>query len=101
MDEVLKFVILEGGLKNAQKFLCFCKNDSILRPFWVKFRFERPVLSSTKRAQNKHTTNWRTQAKLLDVLFNDIMRKAKIRSYNFLAFSDRLFAICPATNTKL
>ena len=41
--------------KKTQKNFCvFCKNDSILRPFLVKFRFERPVLSSAKRVQNKH-----------------------------------------------
>ena len=40
----------------------------------MKFRFERPVLSSAKRAQNKHKKNWRAQAKLLDVLSNDIIR---------------------------
>ena len=53
MGEVLKFVTLNGGLKkkNAKNFCVFCKNDSILRPFLVKFRFERPVLSSAKRAQ--------------------------------------------------
>ena len=79
MGEVLKFVTLDGGLrKKTQKNFCvFCKNDSILRPFLVKFRFERPVLSSAKRAQNKHKNRWRAQAKLLDVLSNDILRKAK------------------------
>ena len=41
MGEELKFVTLDGGLR-------------ILRPFLVKFRFERPILSSAKRAQNKH-----------------------------------------------
>ena len=77
MGEVLKIVTSDGGLrkKNAKKF--FCKNDSILRPFLVKFRFERPVLSSAKRVQNKHKNHWRAQAKLLDVLFNDILQKAK------------------------
>ena len=52
MGEVLKFVTLDFRFvtfaKNAK---IFCKNDSILRPFLVKFRFERPVLSSAKRAQ--------------------------------------------------
>ena len=53
MGEVLKFVTLDGGLrkKNPRKCLRFCKNDSILRPFLVKFQFERPILSSAKRAQ--------------------------------------------------
>ena len=53
MGEVLKFVTLDGGLrKKTQKiFAFFYKNDSILRAFLVKFRFERPVLSSAKRAQ--------------------------------------------------
>ena len=63
--------------KNVNKFCVFCKNDSILRPFLVKFRFERPVLSSAKRAQNRHKKHWRAQAKLLDVLSNDSLRKAK------------------------
>ena len=65
MVEVLKFVTLNGGLrKTTQKNFCvFCKNDSILRPFLVKFRFERPVLSSAKRTQNKHKKHWRAQAK--------------------------------------
>ena len=68
LGEMLKFVTLDGVSE---------KNDSILRPLSVKFRFERPVLSSAKRAQNKYKKYWRAQAKLLDVLFNDIMRKAK------------------------
>ena len=83
MGEVLQFVIPDGGLrkKNANKNFCvFCKNNSILRPFEVKFHFERPVLNSKKRAQNKHKKNWRAQAKLLDVFSDDIMRKAKKRS---------------------
>ena len=68
--QVLKFVTLDGVLEKQRKkiFAFFCKNDSILRPFLVKFWFERPVLSSTKRAQNKHKKHWRAQAKLLDVL---------------------------------
>ena len=79
VGEVLKFVTLDGGLRKKSKknFCVFCKNDSILRPFLVKFRFKRPVLSSAKRAQNKHKKNWRAQAKLLDVLSNDILRKIK------------------------
>ena len=60
-----------------KNFCIFCKNDSILRPFLVKFRFQRPVLSSAKRAQNKHKKHWRAQAKLSDVLSNDILQKAK------------------------
>ena len=53
MGEVLKFVTLNGGLRKK------IKNYSILRSFLVKFRSERPVLSSAKRAQNKHKINWR------------------------------------------
>ena len=87
--------------KNAKNFCVFCNNDSIVRPFLVKFRFEWPALSSAKHAQNKHKKNWRAQAKLLDVLSNDILRKVKKWSYNILAIGDRLFAICQATNTKL
>ena len=79
MGVVLKFVTLDGGLrkKKAKKLCVFYKNDSILRPFLVRFRFEWPALSSTKRAQNKHKKLWRAQAKLLDVLSNDILQKAK------------------------
>ena len=103
MGEVLKFVTLDGGLrkKNAKSFYVFCKNNSILRPFVGKFRFECPVLSSAKRAQNKHKKHWRAQAKLLDVLSYDILRNTKKQSYNFLAIGDRLFAICRAANAKL
>ena len=103
MGEVLKIATLDRGLrKKMQKNFCvFCRNDSILRPFLVKFRFERPVLSSAKRAQNKHKKHWRAQAKLLAVLSSDILRKAKKLSYNFLAIADRLFAICRVANTNL
>ena len=88
MGEVLKFVTLNGGRrkKTQKKFCFFCKNDSILRSFLFKFQFERPVLSSAKRAQNKHKKNWRAQAKLLDVLSNDIMRRPKneVQFYGYL-----------------
>ena len=79
MGEVLKFVTLDGSLrkKTQKNFGVFCKNDSILRTFLVKFRFERPVLSSEKRTQNKYKKHWRAQAKLLDVLSDDIMQNAK------------------------
>ena len=79
MGEMLKFVTLDGGMrKKTQKNFCiFGKIDSILRPFLVTFRFERPVLSCAKHAQIKHKKNWRAQAKLFDVLSTDIMRKAK------------------------
>ena len=34
MDEMLKFVTSYAGLeRNGKKFLFFCKNNSILRPF--------------------------------------------------------------------
>ena len=67
MGEVLKFVTHDRGLRNKTlKIFCiFCKNNSILRPFQVKFQFERPVLNSAKRVQNEHKRNWRAQAKLL------------------------------------
>ena len=79
MGEVLKFATLDRGLRKKRKkiFCVFCKNNSTLRPFLVKFRFERPVLSSAKQAKNKHKKNWRAQAKLSNVLCNDILRKAK------------------------
>ena len=102
MGEVLKFVTLDGSLRKKQKkSLFFCKNHSLLRPFLFKFRFQKPVLRSAKRAQNKHKNHWRAQAKLLDVLSNDIMRNAKKGSCNLLAICDRLFAICRAVNIKL
>ena len=67
MGEVLKFVTPDEGLRKTQKIFCvFCKNNSILRPFQLKFQFEKPALSSAKRAQNKHKKNWRAQAKLLE-----------------------------------
>ena len=93
----------DSGLrKQKQKNFCvLCKNNSILIPFLVKFRFERPVLSSPQRAQNKHKKNWRAQAKLLDILSNDFMHKSKKRDQNLLAICDRLFGICRAGNTKL
>ena len=51
-------------------------------------------MSSAKRAQNKHKKNWRAQAKLLDVLSNDIIyAQDQEKSKNFLAIGDRLFAI--------
>ena len=78
MGEVLKFVTLDGGLRKKRKKVCvFCKNDSILRPFLVKFRFEWHVLSSAKRAQNKHIKHWRAQAKLLDFVLMIFCKKQK------------------------
>ena len=79
MGEVLKIVTLDGGFrkKTQKNFWVFSKNISILRPFVVKFRFERPVLSCAKRVQNKHKKHWRAQAKLLDVFSNDILQKAE------------------------
>ena len=87
MGEVLKFVTLTGVSKKLKKSIVyFCKNDSILRPFLFKFRFERPLLSSAKRAQIKHKNHWRARAKLLDVLSNDIMRRPKNEVTTFLLF---------------
>ena len=40
MGEVLKFVTLDGGLRKKTQKSFFCKNDSILRSFLFKFRFE-------------------------------------------------------------
>ena len=66
----------ESQKKTQKNFsVFFCKSNSILRPFLVRFPFERPVLSSAKRAQNKHKKNWWAQAKLLDALSNDIMQR--------------------------
>ena len=78
---MLKFVTLDGCFQKKRNFKMnfktFFGKDSSLRPFSVKFRFERSVFSSEKRAQNKRKKNWRSQAKLLDVLSHHIMRKAK------------------------
>ena len=64
MGKGLKFVTSDGVLKkNAKKFFVFYKNNLISRPFLVKFRFERSVLSSAQHAQNKHKKIWRAQAK--------------------------------------
>ena len=88
MGEVLKFVTLDRGLrkKTQKKFCDYCKNDSILRPFLVKFWFECPVLSSAKRAQNKHKKHWRAQTKLLDVLSNGILRKGQKMKLQFFSY---------------
>ena len=75
MGEVLKFVTKDDGSQKKKRRKIFALFAKI-----TKFRFERPVLSSAKRAQNKIKKNWRAQAKLLAVLSNDIMRKAKIKS---------------------
>ena len=85
---MLKFVALKGGLrKKTQKYFCvFCKNDSILRPFLVKFRFERPILSSTKVRKISINKNWKAQAKLLYGLSNDIIRKAKKIKLQFFSY---------------
>ena len=67
---VLKFVTPDGSLrKNAKKFLLFLQKQLNFKTCLVKFWFDGSVLSSAKRAQNKHKKNWREQAKLLDVLF--------------------------------
>ena len=63
--------------KRKKLFAFFAKITQFLDLFLVKFWFETPVLSSAKRAQNKHKKNSRAQSKLLDVLSNDITRKAK------------------------
>ena len=98
MGEVLKFVTLDGGLrKKCKKEFAYFAKMTQLRPFLVKVRFERPVLSTQKRAQNKLKKHCRAQTKLLDVFSNDILRRAKKRSYNFLAIGDRLFAILPSS----
>ena len=99
MGEVLKFVTLDGSLrKKTQKNFCvFCKNDSILRPLLVKFRFEWPVLSSAKRAQNKHKKHWRAQAKLLDVLSDDILQKAKKIKLQFFSYWWQIICNLPSS----
>ena len=88
MGEVLKFVTLDGGLRKKRKNkLFFCQNDSILRPFLFKFRFEKPVLSSAKRAQNKHKNHWRAQAKLYSTFFLMILcegQKMKLQFFSYL-----------------
>ena len=65
-----------GSQKKTQKKLGFLQK-------WLNFKTFFGLVSvwktwsSAKRAQNKHKKNWRVQAKLLDVLSNDILRKAK------------------------
>ena len=70
MGDGVKICDFERGLgkKREKNFCSFCKNNSILRPFQIKFPIERPVLSSLKRAQNKRKKNWLAQAKLLHLL---------------------------------
>ena len=67
MGEVLKFCDFgRGSQKKSKKiFAFFAKITQFLKLFLVKFRFEKPVLSSAQRAQNKHKKKWRAQAKLL------------------------------------
>ena len=57
MGEVLKFVTLDGGFRKKRK-KSFCT-------------------TYLKRAQHKHKKHCWSQAKLLDVLSNDILQKAK------------------------
>ena len=94
MDDVLKFCdSLRGSQKKkAKKFLRVLQNNSILRPFKVKFRFKRFGLSSAKRAQNKHEKNGKAQAKLLNVFSNDIMHKAQKRIFWLLETDNLQFA---------
>ena len=100
MGEVLKFVTLDGGLrkKTQKKLLRFLQKWLNFKTFLVKFRFEWPVLSSVKRAQNKHKKQRRAQAKLLDVLSNDILQKAKKMKLQF--FSYWLQIICNLPSSK-
>ena len=83
MDDVLKFVTLDGGLrkKNGEWFLCFLQKWLNFKTFLATFWFEWPVLRSAQRAQNKHKKHWRAHAELFGVLSNDILRKAKKWSY--------------------
>ena len=76
---MLNFVTLDGDLrkKTQKNSLLFLQKLLNFKTFLVKFRFESPVLSNANRTQNKHKKHWKAQAKLLDVLCNDIMRKAK------------------------
>ena len=89
MGEVLKFVTLDGDLRKKKEKICFffAKNDSILRTFLFKFLFERPVLSSAKRAQNKHKNHWRAQAQLYQTFFLMILcegQKMKLQICSYL-----------------
>ena len=75
----MRFKICDFGRGSRKKkhrkkvFAFFAKTTRFQDLFLVKFRFERPVSSSAKRAQSKHKKNWRAQAKLLDVLSNNIL----------------------------
>ena len=84
MGEVLKFVTPDGGLrKKAQKILKFFAQ---ITQFWNFSRLNFGLKDLFWAAQNmdkisiKNKKKWRAQAKLLDVLSNDIMRKAMKRS---------------------
>ena len=89
MGEVIKFVTPYGSQKNALKNFCvFYKNNSILRPFLINFRFEIPVLSSAKHAQNKHKKNRKAQARA--VVETDLSEtKIKTETANFFRNQDR------------
>ena len=104
MGEVLKFATPGGGLRKKHKksLVFFTKITQFLDLFKLNFGFERPVLSSAKRAQNTHKKNWRKQTKLLDFFFLVIVCERPRKEIKiFLAIDDRLFAICRAVNTKL
>ena len=102
MSEVLKFVTPDGGLrkKNNQIFAFFAKNNSILRPFKVKFLFERPVLSSAKRAQNKHnkTGEHKLNYQTFFLMTLCVKSRKEVKTFELLV---TLFAIFRAANTRL
>ena len=70
--EVLKFVTRDGVLRK--------KNAKIWKPFWLNFGLKDLFWAAQNVDKISLKKNWRAQAKLLDVLSNDIMRKAKIKS---------------------
>ena len=73
----LAFFFSEKKNVSEKKLFRFSQKWLNFKTFFGYFRSECPVLSGAKRAQNKHKKHWRAQAKLLDVLSNDILRKAK------------------------
>ena len=48
--------------------MCFHKNNSILRPFEVKFRFNGHVFRIANPTQNKHKNNLKAQVICLAIL---------------------------------
>ena len=99
MGEVLKFVTLRGGLrKKCKKNLRFLQKWLNFKTFFGLVSVWKPCFEQLKSEQNKHKKNWRVRAKLLDILSNDIMRKAK--KMKLQCFSYSLQIICNLPSSK-